>query len=286
MEYAIYILIILLTVTQSATTKQYNRNYTNSVVFNALKASSAFLLFGLISLPGFTFHIPTVIYGACYGLSLSISMYVGYRALGLGPMALTSMLGSFSVLIPMVWGIAVMGEKPSPLQYVALVLLLSAILLVNADKFKPAKTDQKTNYGLWILFVAATFVCNGACSVLQKEYQNASEESYSREFMFFAMLVCTLIYVTVALIKLPRGEFKRAQGKKYGIVSGVTTALPNFLTLVLAGFENATILFPIISAGTIFGSLLCGRFIFKEKLKLNHYIALVVGVTAVVLLKL
>jgi drug/metabolite transporter (DMT)-like permease len=103
------------------------------------------------------------------------------------------MLGSFSVLIPMVWGIAVMGEKPSTLQYVALAILLSAILLVNADKFKPAKTDQKTNYGFWILFVAATFVCNGACSVLQKEYQNVSKESYSREFMFFAMLVYIII---------------------------------------------------------------------------------------------
>ena len=132
MEYSIYILIILLTVTQSATTKQYNKQYTNSIVFNALKASSALLLLCIISLPGFTYHIPTVIYGACYGLSLSLSMYVGYRALCLGPMALTSMLASFSVLVPMIWGITVRKEAPSLLQYVALVLLLSSIFLVNA----------------------------------------------------------------------------------------------------------------------------------------------------------
>lgn len=286
MEYSIYILIILLTVTQSAATKQYNKQYNNSIAFNALKASSAFLLLCIISLPGFTYHVPTLIYGACYGLSLSLSMYVGYRALCLGPMALTSMLASFSVIIPMIWGITVRREDPSSLQYIALALLLSSILLVNADKFKPTKSNQKTNYGLWILFVTMTFICNGACSVMQKEYQTVYPESYSREFMLFAMLVCAVIYVTAALVKLSKGELRRSGGKKYGIISGVANAMASFLTLVLAGFENATILFPIISAGTIFGALLCGRFVFKEKLKINHYIALIIGVAAVVILKL
>jgi multidrug transporter EmrE-like cation transporter len=58
------------------------------------------------------------------------------------------------------------------------------------------------------------------------------------------------------------------------------------LTLSLAGFENASILFPVISAGTILGSLLCGRLVFGEKLKINHYIAILFGTASVVLLKL
>ena len=60
----------------------------------------------------------------------------------------------------------------------------------------------------------------------------------------------------------------------------------NFFTLVLAGMENASVLFPAISAGTILASLLCGKFIFKESLRLNHYLALGLGILAVVLLKL
>ena len=76
------------------------------------------------------------------------------------------------------------------------------------------------------------------------------------------------------------------KGKRYGVLSGVANGIANFLTLVLEGMENASVLFPIISAGTILTSLLCGRLIFREKLKANHYVALVAGIAAVVLLKL
>ena len=62
--------------------------------------------------------------------------------------------------------------------------------------------------------------------------------------------------------------------------------LASFFTLILTGMENASVLFPIISAGTILGVLLFGRIVFKEKLKANHYAALILGIAAVVLLKL
>ena len=70
------------------------------------------------------------------------------------------------------------------------------------------------------------------------------------------------------------------------VLSGLANGIANFLTLVLAGMENASVLFPIISAGTILASLLCGRLLFKEKLKTNHFVALAAGIVAVVLLKL
>ena len=70
------------------------------------------------------------------------------------------------------------------------------------------------------------------------------------------------------------------------MISGLANGLASFFTLMLAGMENASVVFPAISAGTILASLLCGRWIFKEKLKINHYLALIFGILAVVLLKL
>ena len=43
------------------------------------------------------------------------------------------------------------------------------------------------------------------------------------------------------------------------VLSGLANGIANFLTLVLAGMENASVLFPIISVGTILVSLHCGR---------------------------
>lgn len=135
-------------------------------------------------------------------------------------------------------------------------------------------------------FVGLTLLCNGVCSILQKQHQTLYPESYSREFMFFAMLLCTVIFTFSALKKFSFQRIRETAGKRYGVLSGVTNGVANFLTLLLAGFENASVLFPVISAGTILGALLCGRFVFKEKLKINHYAALIAGIVAVVLLKI
>lgn len=288
MEIAIYITIVLASVTQSASTKAFNQTGGSSLIFNSLKTLSAFFLFLIISIPGFTLHIPTVLYGLAYGLSLCLSMYAGYRALCLGPMSLTSMLVSFSLIVPLCWGILVRDEPMGVLKCAGLVLLFAALLLVNAHNLKNIRSFEKSRsgQGLWFLFVALTFACNGVCSILQKEHQTAYPSLYNREFMLFAMLLCALVFTTVTLIRVPVSAYKTAARKGLGVLSGVTNSLANFLTLVLAGMENASVLFPIISAGTILSSLLCGRLVFKEKLRINQYAALVSGVTAIVFLKL
>ena len=291
MEIAIYAAIVLASVTQSASTKAFNRTGGSSLVFNALKTLSAFLLFLVIGLPGFTFHLPTLLYGLAYGLALCLSNYAGYRALGLGPMALTSMMVSFSLIIPLCWGIFARGEPMGLLKGLGTGLLFWALLLVNAHHVRPAREDQRTSptssgYGKWLFFVAVTFLCNGFCSVLQKEHQTAYPSLYNREFMLFAMMLCAAVFVTVALIRVPPSELRATARKGLGILSGVTNSAANFLTLVLAGMENASVLFPIISAGTILTSLLCGRVVFKERLKVNQYAALVLGIAAIILLKL
>ena len=281
----IYLLIVIATVTQSATTKLFNRNSAHSDVFNAIKSCTALVLFSLISAFGFTFHLPTMLFGASYGVCLCISMYAGYQALCRGPMALTSMLVSFSVIVPLIWGVTLGNETLKSLQYPALILLLFAIILTNADKIKVKSTIQP-NYRFWLIFVGLTFACNGICSVLQKQHQTLYPEAYSNEFMLFAMLLCSVMFTNSALRKVSLKKLKIIKGKRYAVLSGLANGVANFLTLVLAGMENASVLFPIISAGTILASLLCGRLLFKEKLKANHYVALVAGIAAVVLLKL
>lgn len=285
MDLIIYLLIVAATVTQSASTKAFNRQSQHSAVFNAVKAGTALILFALMAAPGFVFHLPTLAFGLLYGGCMCLSMYAGYKALCLGPMALSSMLVSFSVLIPLVWGVTAGQETLSAVKCLALVLLLCAIVLTNADKIKRGQKKQE-NHALWLTFVGITLLCNGVASVLQKQHQTLYPEAYSREFMFFAMLLCAVIFGATVLKKLSFAEIRAAKGKRFGVLSGLTNGMANFLTLLLAGFENASILFPVISAGTILGALLCGRFVFKEKLKVNHYAALLTGIVAVVLLKL
>jgi drug/metabolite transporter (DMT)-like permease len=283
--FLIYFLIVLCAGTQSATTKLFNRRADAPAIFNAIKASSALVLFALIAAFGFTLHFPTLLFGFFYGASLCLSMHTGYKALCLGPMALTSMLVSFSVVIPLVFGVTVLDEKLGIFKGIALLLLVFAIVLTNASKLKKGERAEK-GYARWLFFVFLTFIANGLCSVIQKQHQTLYPGAYSREFMLFAVLLCAIVFSTAALIRLRPRQIFAVKGKGYAVLSGAANGLMNFFTLVLAGMENASVLFPAISAGTILASLLCGKLIFKEKLKANHYFALGFGILAVVLLKL
>ncbi len=281
----LYLCIIAAASTHTSLNKLFTRQSEQSAVFNALRALTAFGMFCIISIHGFEFHMPTMVFGMGYGIFLSVSMYMGYRALCVGPMALTSMMISFSVLFPVLWGILVQKEQVTFLQCIAFLLLFSALLLVNADKFRQ-KQKADVNYRKWFLFALVTCLCNGACSILQKEHQTAFPSMYSREFMVAAMGICSVIFVIIALRSVSAQAFRQTTGKWYAVLAGITNSTANFLTLVLAGMENASVLFPMISAGTIFAALLWGIFLFREKPKANQYAALAAGVLSIVLLKL
>ncbi len=290
----VYLAIIILSVTQSASTKLFNRRSSNSTVFNATKAMSSFVIFAFMAAFGFTLHLSTVIFGIAYGICMCLSMYSGYKALCLGPMALTSMLVSFSIIIPLIWGLTVGNESLNLIRSVALLLLLAAIILTNSDKIFKKRTvnnedgnpSRKSSYGLWLFFVFSTFLCNGISSILQKQHQALYPQSYNNEFMFFAMLFCTVVFTAILFIRSKPSDIKATKGKWLGALSGISNGLASFFTLILAGFENASILFPIITAGRLLGVLLCGKLLFKEKLRINHYFALGCGIIAVVFLKL
>ena len=285
MSYLLYLGVVLFSVTQSASTKLFHKGGGSQLAFNAIKALSAFVLMLVVSLFRFNFHLPTLLFGMAYGVLLCVSMYAGYEALRRGPMALTSMLVSFSVLLPFLWGVTVRKEALALHQYIAVALLLSALLATNLDKLK-IRGDARTSYRAWLLFVGLTFVANGACSVLQSEHQHYFQGQYQEELTLYAVGICALVYTALLFAKVPMRKTWRTKGKWSAVLSGASNALVGFLTVLLASSENASVLFPVISAGTALGVLLCGRFLFRERLKLNHYAALLLGVTAVILLKL
>lgn len=277
----IYFLIVGFTAIQSASTKLFGKSNGNSAVFNMIKTLSAFLLFLAIGLGGIEFHKATLIYGCIYGILLSLSMHCGYMALSLGAMSLTSMIVSFSVLIPTAYGILFLNESLNTLKILGMVFFVASIILANANK--PKGTVEKAFK--WAMYVAATFVCNGFGSVVQKLHQ-IKFESYCAEFTFFAMFVCCVVFWIAGFKWQPIKKFVSLKEGTYAVISGITNAMVAYLTTKLAGFSEASTLFPAISAGTILCSLLFGMTVFKEKLLFNHFVAIFFGIVAVVLLKL
>ncbi len=282
-----FTLIIAFSLMQSVSAKAYHQHSGNAALFNVLKSAAALLCMLGFGLFGFQFHLPTLIYGTVFGLLLAISMYAGYRALCLGPLSFTSLISSFSIVIPILYGIFFCHEALTPWKGLGLLLVAGAICL----SVKRNKKDTTYQYKKWALYVAVTFLSNGLCSVVQKMHQRAYPSKYSPEFMIFAMAVCLLAFLPTLFFGREKSEEKKEKKTVrmtvlFSLLAGVACGVANLLTILLAGRENASVMYPIISVGTILAAQVYGVIVYKERLSAFRIAALLCGIVSVVLLKL
>ena len=218
------------------------------------------------------------ILGIGYGAAFSISNYAGFTALSLGPMALTSIIASFSLVIPFLVGITAWGETLSVLGILGILLLFCSIVLLNYKK------SNDPISGKWLFYTFLTFLSNGICSLIQKQHQRSFPGLFRTEFMICALLFMLLILLaTVAL----RREIKSSvvfciQGSTGGLAEGTA----NYIVLYLAATQNASVLFPVMSVAKIIAVWIIGRLAFRERMKAMQTIGLVAGIAAIVLLNL
>ena len=264
-----------------------NKMSDNAAVFNGIKTFSALVLFGVMSIWKFNYNADAIIYGGLYGICLCMSMYCGYKALSLGPLSLTSLIVAFSVVFPLLYGIVFCDEKLTVVRCMGFIFLALTIVAANVSGGASDDTRKINNLSFkWKIFVFATFVCNGLCSVLQKMHQIKYPGLYCSEFMIFAMLVCGVIFLLTNLKITNLKLYKAIKGKRYAALSGIANAVANYSSIVLAGYENASIMYPAISAGTILATMIFGTIIFKERLKYNQMIAMLCGIISVICLKI
>lgn len=276
----LYILVVACSATQSTLSKLGGRYGANPFRFNFYKATFAFLLFiAAFCITERTLHVPSLLYGAAYGACLTVSMHCGYTALCIGPLSLTSMLATFSLIIPCVYGVAFLNEPLGITTCFGFVFLALALVCLNLkEKKDTAKPSLK-----WAVCITLTVIVNGISSVIQKLHQLDFPKAYRFTFMSSAMLVCALSFALICIFK--NALFVKPQKPDYtGGASGVLNGLANFFTLWLAGISFSVILFPLISASTMLATLLVGKFFFKEKLTKFQIIGFLFGITSVVLL--
>jgi drug/metabolite transporter (DMT)-like permease len=274
----LYLLNVVCSAGQSALGKQYANRGGESLPFNMNKAvigTILFLVLGLMS--GFSWHLETMLFGLFYGISLCISMHTGFKALSIGPMALTSIIASFSLIIPFLFGIILWNESLTLLKFFGVILLLLSIFLINIKK-------ENGFSAKWLFYALVTLLSNGFCSVIQKMHQIKFPTLYRTEFMFWALL-CVSIILTITYNTKRKGKVK-FEFSLLGIASGIANCCANFIVLFLSATENASVLFPIIAVANIITVWVIGILFFKERLKVLQAIGLVMGVVSVVLLKI
>ena len=259
--------------TKIASTKE---KIDGSMDFNALKVGASLLFFLLISFYRMQYHLPTVLFALGYGFGLFFSTLFGYMALMCGSMAITSLIASYSVIIPFLFGIVFLNESVGYMRILGVVLLLVSMYLLKYQSGNVKLSKQ------WGLYIGITFLCNGICSVIQKLHQMMYPSSYCNEFMVYSLCITFILFWIISICK--KGE--RITGvKMYAVVAGILMGIGNYLTLVLSSKVDATVLFPIISIFSMLCNVIVSKIYFKDKFSVMQLVGIFLGVFSVLLIK-
>lgn len=283
MAYILLIVTAALTTVQHGLTKQYsiNARIHNVYMYTAATSVAAMLFFVVVACFKFNFKPELISYSLAFAIAFMAALVGSTYAIRTGSLALTSLIISYSLTIPMLHGLVFLHEEATVFTYTGIALLLISLYFVSG---KSSKT--KISF-VWVIWIVIAFIGNGMCSVVQKMQQSAFGGEFKSEFMILALFIVTVVSFIIGLITA-KGDRKVIiiDAAKYAPLKGIANGAVNFFVMVLTGALPSAILFPSISAGGIIFAYILSRFAYKEEYSTMQKIGFVLGVISAILLNI
>lgn len=249
-------------------TKQLLPTKAHINAFNLLMYAVCVLGFLIMLLTGSVSWF-TVALGLLYGIVTDLCSYYKLRALSTGPMHITTLFTTASLIIPTVAGVF-FGETLS-LPKMLFVGALLFFLYLSFEKKEGGKISWK-----WLAFTFLCFLFRGSVGILQKIHQTSIHKNEVGGLLFVSFC-CACLF---SLIRNKGVKASLLSKKAIGIalLCGVCTFIPNLINLRLAGMLPSQLFFPLVDGSVIIFSMLMSFIIFKEKLTKRQAVGLAGGI--------
>lgn len=280
---SIYLIITLVfLLTQSVIRKLYSEKTHSAGVytFNVFSGIGA-LLFFLLTIRNPVWDLRILPYAFVFAASYLSSGVFGLKAISVGSLSLTSLIVNCSLIVPTFYSLLFLGEKGSVFLYIGVAFLIIALVLVNKS------SDSMPITGKWLLYVAIAFVGNGMCSLTQKLQQDAFNGAGKNELMIFALLFVIIGSAVLMFIHERKNIVTYAKvGSFNGLICGIANGIVNLLVMVMLGTMPASVVFPLITGGSIVLTHVISKVFFHEKLSKRQTLGFLFGIVSVILLNL
>ncbi|MBE6704269.1 MAG: hypothetical protein E7583_03310 [Ruminococcaceae bacterium] len=290
LNYVILISVLFTSTVQGIFAKEYfvKGKNTSPVLFSFVTVVMALLYFVITGIGklDFTPIMEYLPYSAAFALCYGLTTWGSKSALKYGPMALGTLFGACSLLIPTFLGIFILGDPMLPPQrIVGLVVLFASIAIANLKK-----EDQRITF-LWIVFVVLSVAGNGFCAFTQAAQVKFQQGKYGNEFMITALAFVAIALGIAAFAGRSRETIKAQTSEKhlwiFAILSGLANGFTNQMVMLLvANKMPQSIIQPTVSAGGLVLTLLAAVLLYKEKQSKAKYAAFAFGAVSLVLLNI
>jgi drug/metabolite transporter (DMT)-like permease len=240
--------------------------------FNAVNGLLTAVIFFALSDFKIEFSLFSVILAfgmALFGMTYSILSFQILKSSGMAIYSIFLMSGG--MLLPYFYGVIFLGEMLNPIRIVGVVLILIAVVLSNKTKY---------NIKVTVLpLCIAVFLLNGFVSILSKAHQiNDTFSPISSTAFVMYSGVAKFLFSTATLLfcrKQKQTAFFSSKGTFLFLFgSALIGGVSYTLQLIGARELPATVLYPIVTGGSIAFSALSGKIFFKEKLSFYQIIGI------------
>ena len=277
----------------SVSLRTYQTKYQVSLADLRLYQCARALLTGIgnLILAGFCLRLDStgLALALCYGLDLTLTSILTARCYTYGPMSVTSVITNACVVMPIALGCLVYGETMTPTRILGFVFLAGCFLLSAVN---PGEKKKKDTQPIWYLLVFLAFFCNGMGAVLLNIYGRVAGSGERNSFLAIGYLVSGLLF-------LP-GHFKAAKENSpvdpkqflkpmvalLVVVGSMGGFIGNGLLMSLNLSMPASVLYPLVNGGIAVIVAIISCIVFKEKLTLQRFFTILLGLAAIVTLNL
>ncbi len=217
----------------------------------------------------------TAILGILSGVLFLVSFMLLQSNTRKNGIVLSSIFMKLGLLVPMVLSVVAFKEMPTGIQVAGFLIAVAAIIIINIKK-----DAERKGFGVGLLFL---LIMGGSADAMSKVFERLGTGALSNQFFFYTFAVALVLCVALVFIKKERPGIKEVF---YGAIIGV----PNFFSSkFLLGALNslpAVIVYPTFSVATMLIVTLTGAFVFKEKLSKLQWTALVMIISALIMLNI
>lgn len=266
-----------------AATKFYQSRYGNTLqtglIFNVLSGLiTAVVFFPFIEVGNLAgwFSIGMVVLQTVFIVSYTL---IGFQLMEKGTVALYTMaLMTGGMLVPYFYGMAFLNESVYWVNLLGVMVIVIAMVLMNAGEEKLNKRN--------VFLLACVFLINGGTSIVTKVHQTSELATFGTlEYIWFSGVArAGLSAAILPFLKEQNRERREENGLLKSAFLFVVPILASValdklslgLQLVGAKTTPATMMFPIISGGTVAFTAMVSFALFREQLSKKSIVALVI----------
>lgn len=282
-----YLLILLKSIAnigEGVFIKKYNTKHSaGGMFFTGILSLFALLFFIISDKDGFNFNNKMIPYAVAYGLIYCISYLLTFVAIACGSFTMSMLIISYSLIMPIIYGIIWLNEPISAFACIGFVLFAISLFLVRGEN---GENESKFSVK-WLVAIIITTVGNGLLAILQKVQQIEFDNSCNNEFMIVALAISSAVLLIGGVIK-DRKHLKEIirYGIPYAGSAGVANGITNLLGLYVNNLLPLSIVSPAFSGVKIILSFLTSQFLFKEKYLKRQILGVAIGTVALIFLNL